>query len=223
MILDIVTVREGVPGLKDVFFLVSRSSLSSRMGQEMNIPTTQASTYYESSRHVEVSLTNGGRREASRLKRGKKPYARSTKSKNSLNHSHEDNFLSTYMNLTNGQIVEKFGKINSTPIAASPAWKRPQRLQSSKSSKSCLKRRRGADQNSIVKEVDSQNVIKREKKKWKKLIEANQLETVQEKAKIKYGQQGKTYLECAIDEVMKEFQKITIQETWHCWTKDEIL
>ena len=206
-------------------FLVVRITPHSRMWKEMaglNLPTQQGATNHQRCRDVEVSAA-GGRREASRLKRGTKPYERPIKSKNSLNHSQEDDFLSSYSNMTTGQIVRKFGKINSTRIVAfSPAGKSQRRLPSSKSSNSCLKRRRGADQNSIVKDVNHQKGIERERK-WKKLGTAHQRQTTQEKAKIKYGQQGKTYLECAIDEVMREFQKITIRETWQSWKKDEIL
>ena len=156
---------------------------------------------------------------------GTKPYARQTNERKSKsNHSQEYDFLAGYSRLTNNQIVEKFGKqINSTRIATynSPAGKGQQRLSSSKSSKSSLKRSRG-DQNSIVKDVENQSAFKRERK-WKKLVGAHQQQHAGEKSKSNYGrgdskhkvvQNTSTYLESAIDEVMKEFQKITIHEVW---------
>ena len=109
------------------------------------------------------------------------------------------------------------------------------------SRKSCLKRMSRAEhQNSIVKEAASQSVFKRERK-WKKLVAAHQQEptnqqkptnqrkgtnqrelTQAEKAKISSRKVSGSFLEYAIDEVMKEFQKITIQEAWKSWPEDEI-
>ena len=51
----------------------------------------------------------------------------------------------------------------------------------------------------------------------------NQRELTQaEKAKISSRKVSGSFLEYAIDEVMKEFQKITIQEAWQSWPEDEI-
>ena len=63
-----------------------------------------------------------------------KPYAKPTKRQNSLNHSKEDSLFSSYMDLTNGQIVMKK---NST---RSPGGWNEQKLAISKKTKSCLKR-----------------------------------------------------------------------------------
>ena len=188
----------------------------------LNIPIQGLQANQAKACHVEVCAAGSNGKKGSRLKRNceTKPYARQTdQRKSKLNQSQEDDFLSSYSRLTNGQIVEKFGKVNSTRIATynSPARKSQQRLSNSRTSKSCLKRSR-ADQNSIVKDI--QSVFKRERR-WKKLVGADQKQHTEEKTKINYSrgnykhvQNISTYLEHAIDEVMKEFQKITIHEVW---------
>ena len=144
-----------------------------------------------------------------------KPYVKPTKRQNSLNHSKEDDLFSNYMSSTNGQIVMKKN------ITRSPAGKsHEQKLTISKKSKSCLKRRSRAEfQN-------SQSVFKKEKK-WKKLTRrarqegepATQRDFDHKKAKIR---KAGGFMEFAIEQVMKKFQKITIQEGWQSWPENEI-
>ena len=79
--------------------------------------------------------------------------------------------------------------------------------RSAKNTKIASLKRNQANQSSIVKDAAKQSVFKRERK-WKKLFRANQ------QTEIKGNSKRQNYLERAIDEVMKEFQKITIQEAW---------
>ena len=157
----------------------------------------------------DVEFEAGGGKIGSSMKRtrGGKPYTRKAQNKKSSNQSQEDDFLASYRDLTNIQIVRKFRKTSTRIAACTPARKTQRRSAGSKNTKRASLKRNQADQSSIVKDAAKQSVFKRERK-WKKLFRTN-LQT-----EIKGNSKRQNYLEHAIDEVMKEFQKITIQEAW---------
>ena len=156
-----------------------------------------------------VEFEAGGGKIGSSMKRtrGGKPYTRKAQNKKSSNQSQEDDFLASYRDLTNIQIVRKFRKTSTRIAACTPARKTQRRSAGSKNTKIASLKRNQADQSSIVKDTAKQSVFKRERK-WKKLFRTN-LQT-----EIKGNSKQQNHLEHAIDEVMKEFQKITIQEAW---------
>ena len=170
------------------------------------------------------ALTAGGGKETKRSKRSRtdgalKPYSRQSNAKGGIILSPEERFLSSCSNLTNSEIVKKFGEMNGTRITAyyTPHRENKQLLKTHTNIKSCFKRKvRGG----IVKDIDHQGKSKQDKR-WKKALKTCQHN--QGRMKIHEGSDHHVHihpnlrkvsksLENAIDQIMKEFQKITIQE-----------
>ena len=174
------------------------------------------------------ALTAGGGKETKRSKRSRtdgalKPYSRQSNAKGGIILSPEESFLSSCSNLTNSEIVKKFGEMNGTRITAyySPPRENKQLLKTHTNIKSCFKRK---VQGGIVKDIDHQGKSKQDKR-WKKALKTCQHNQGRMKIHERSDQIDHRHvhvhpslrkvpksLENAIDQIMKEFQKITIQE-----------
>ena len=129
-------------------FISSKKKRSSTMEKAPGVFNIPPQALINQPRTYQVEVCGASGRKAARQNRrrtdvGTKPYARPTKRPNSLNHSQEHDFLSSYKNLTNSQLVGKFDKMNNTRIAAlnSPAGKSEQKLTNSKKRRKPLLKR----------------------------------------------------------------------------------